>query len=49
LHRLTALYYFGAAGQPKLNLVAEWPGNIGGDGFGWSSYQRLLPLLWSGN
>ncbi|MEI6653678.1 MAG: alpha-L-fucosidase [Verrucomicrobiota bacterium] len=48
LHSLTVLYYFGAAGQPKLNLVVEWPGNIGGDGFGWSSYQRLLPLLWSG-
>jgi len=28
-------------------LVVEWPGNGGGDGFGWSSYQRLLPLLWS--
>jgi hypothetical protein len=46
LHRLTVLHYFGSAGSPKLNLVVEWPGNSGGDGFGWSSYQRLLPLLW---
>jgi alpha-L-fucosidase len=47
LHKLTVLYYFGTTGQPKLNLVVEWPGNAGGDGFGWNSYQRLLPLLWS--
>ena len=47
LHSLTLLSYFGAAGQPRLNLVAEWPGNVGGDGFGWSSHQRLLPLLWT--
>jgi len=47
LHELTVLYYFGSAGEPKLNLVVAWPGNVGGDGFGWSSSQRLLPLLWS--
>ena len=47
LHQITILSYFGSAGQPKLTLVAEWPGNAGGDGFGWSSFQRLLPLLWS--
>ena len=46
LHRMTVLYYYGSAGRPKLNLVVEWPGNVGGDGFGWSSQQRLLPLLW---
>ena len=46
LHRLTILYYFGSAGQPRLSLVVAWPGNAGGDGFGWSSHQRLLPLLW---
>ena len=46
LHRMTVLYYFGSAGKQKLNLVVEWPGNVGGDGFGWSSQQRLLPLLW---
>lgn len=45
LHRMTVLYYFGSAGRPRLKLVAEWPGNAGGDGFGWSSHQRLLPLL----
>ncbi len=47
LHKLTVLYYFGTTGQPKLNFIVEWPGNAGGDGFGWSSFQRLLPLLWS--
>jgi len=46
LHKLTVLYYFGTVGQPKLNFIVEWPGNAGGDGFGWSSHQRLLPLLW---
>lgn len=47
LHQITLLAYFGSVGQPRLTLVAEWPGNAGGDGFGWSSFQRLLPLLWS--
>jgi hypothetical protein len=46
LHKLTVLYYFGTTGQPKMNFIVEWPGNAGGDGFGWSSHQRLLPLLW---
>jgi len=46
LHKFTVLYYFGTVGQPKLNFIVEWPGNAGGDGFGWSSHQRLLPLLW---
>lgn len=47
LHKFTVLFYFGSAGKPKLDLVVEWPGNSGGDGFGWSSYQRLLPLLYA--
>ena len=47
LHQITLLSYFGSVGQPKLTFVVEWPGNAGGDGFGWSSFQRLLPLLWS--
>ncbi|MCE5278444.1 MAG: alpha-L-fucosidase [Planctomycetaceae bacterium] len=45
LHALTVLAYFGSAGKAALSLEVEWPGNAGGDGFGWSSQQRLLPLL----
>jgi alpha-L-fucosidase len=47
LHSLTLLSYFGAAGKPDLNLVVEWPGNVGDSIFGSPSKQRLLSLLWS--
>jgi alpha-L-fucosidase len=47
LHRLTILTYFGSAGDPGLNFEVEWPGNAGGEGFGWDPSQRLLPLLYA--
>ena len=43
--RMSARCGFGSARPPELNLVVQWPGNAGGDGFGWSSHQRWLPLL----
>jgi alpha-L-fucosidase len=45
LHRLTVLYYFGTANDPKLSVSVEWPGNEGGIGFGWNVEQRLQQLL----
>lgn len=45
LHRITALYYFGVAGDPRLSWLVEWPGSRGGIGFGWAPEQRLLELL----
>ncbi|MEI6808966.1 MAG: alpha-L-fucosidase [bacterium] len=45
LHRITALYYFGVTGDPRLSWLIEWPGSRGGIGFGWSVEQRLLELL----